>query len=151
MPRGILGVSVLIAMLAGGCRDGPELIAPMEVGTPQPIVTTSVDAVQMVIDVLTDPFVNELLDATGTHTEPVYTAARNASISETEEHLRKLSRILTATAGDLLSIESDVEENPGEVILRAALALVLDDAATLLQEPPPGAEGQDRESDLVRY
>ena len=150
MPRGILGVTVLLAMLAG-CRDGPELIAPVEVGTPQPIVTASVDAVQMVIDVLNDPFVSELLGATGTHTEPVYTAARNASISETEEHLLKLSHILTATAGDLLSIESDVEEGPDEGILRAALALVLDDAATLLQGPPLGPERQDRESDLVQY
>ncbi len=123
----------------------------MEVGTPQPIVTASVDAVQMVIDVLNDPFVSELLDATGTHAEPVYAAARNASISKTEEHLLKLSRILTATAGDLRRIESDVEEAPDEAILRAALALVLDDAATLLQRPPPGSEGQDRESDLAQY
>ena len=150
MPRGILGVAGLLAMFTG-CRDGPELIAPVEVGTPQPIVTASVDAVQMVMDMLNDPFVSELLDATRTHAEPVYAAARIASISETEDHLVNLSRILTATAGDLLSIESGVEEAPDEVILRAALALVLDDAARLLQEPPLGPEEQDREPDLVRY
>ena len=150
MPRCILGVSVLLAMLAG-CRDGPELQAPMEVGTPQPIVTASVDAVQMVIDVLNDPFVSELMDGVGAYAESLHKAVRDASIYGTQDQLLTLSRVLTVTRSGLFAIGDNAEQDPDEEVLSAALALVLDDAATFLQGPPLGSEGQDRESDLVQY
>ncbi len=103
---------------------------------PQTDVTVSLDAVRTVVDVLDDPFVRELMGGVRVHTELLYSAARDASIYGTEDHVVTLSRILAATMSELFASADDAEEDADEGILRAALALVLDDAVTLLEEGP---------------
>ena len=152
MRRRILAVSALLVVLVA-CRDGPaELTAPVEARmAPQPDVTVSADAVRTVMDLLDDPFVRELMGGVRVHTELLYSAARDASIYGTEDHLVTLSRILAATMSELFASADDAEEDVDEGILRAALALVLDDAATLLERPLPGAEGEQRGRDEVHH
>ncbi len=148
MPRRILAVSALLVVLVA-CRDGPtELAAPVEarmalqtdVTVSGDAVGTAVDvlAVRTVVDVLDDPFVRELMDGVGAHTESLHRAVRDASIYETEAYVLTLSRVLTATRSRLLASAED--EGADEEILRAALVLVLDDAASLLEQSLPGAE-----------
>ncbi len=152
MRRRILGVSALLVVLVA-CRDGPaELTAPVEAPmAPQPDVTMSADAVQTVVELLDDPFVRELMGGVRVHTELLYGAARDASIYGTEDHVVTLSRILAATMSELFASADDAEEDADEAILRAALALVLDDAVTLLERPLPGAEGEQRGRDEVHH
>ncbi len=103
------------------------------------------------MDLLDDPFVRERMGGVRVHTELLYSAARDASIYGTEDHLVTLSRILAATMSGLFASADDAEEDVDEGILRAALALVLDDAATLLERPMPGAEGEQRGRDEVHH
>ncbi len=115
---------------------------------PQTDVTVSVDAVRTVVDVLDDPFVRELMDGVGAHTESLHRAVRDASIYETEDQVLTLSRVLTATRSGL---RASAEDEGADEILRAALALVLDDAATLLEQSLPGAEREKRVRDAVQH
>ncbi len=151
MPRQILAVTVLLAVFLA-CRDGPaELTAPVEARVaPQTDVTVSVDAVRTVVDVLDDPFVRELMDGVGAQTELLHRAVRDASINGTEDQVLTLSRVLTVTRSRLIASANDAEKNPDEEILRAALALVLDDAATLLERPPAEELGK-RGRDVVQH
>ncbi len=112
-------------------------------------VTVSVAAVRTVVNLLDDPFVRELMDGVGAQTEWLHRAVRDASIYETEDHLLTLSRVLTATRSGLLARVED--EGADEEILRAALALVLDDAATLLERPLPREEREKRVRDVVQH
>ena len=152
MPRPILAVTAVLAMFVA-CRDGPaELTAPVEARmAPQPDVTVSADAVRTVVDLLDDPFVRELMDGVGAHTESLYRAVRDASIYKTEDQVLTLSRVLTATKSGLFASAEDAEAGPDEEVLRAALALVLDDAATLLEQSLPGAEREKRVRDAVQH
>lgn len=152
MPRQILAVTSLLAVFVA-CRDGPtELAAPVEARmAPQPDVTVSVDAVRTVVNLLDDPFVRELMDGVGAHTESLHRAVRDASVYGTEDHVLTLSRVLTATRSGLLASAKDAEEEPDEEILRAALALVLDDAAALLEQSLPSTEGEQRVRDVVQH
>ncbi len=152
MRRRILAVSALLVVLVA-CRDGPaELTAPVEARmAPQPDVTVSADAVRTVVDLLDDPFVRELMGGVRVHTELLYSAARDASIYGTEDHVVTLSRILAATRGALFASADDAEEDADKVILGGALALVLDDAARLLERPPPGTEREKHGRDLVHH
>ena len=154
MPRRILAVTALFAVFVA-CRDGPaELAAPVEARVaPQPDVTVSVDAVRTVTDLLDDPFVRELLDRVAAHTQLLHTAVRDAATYGTEDHILTLSRVLTVSRNELLAPADgdDAEEDPDGVILRAALALVLDDAAALLEPRPPSGEREKRERDLAQY
>ena len=150
MPRRILVVTTLLAVFVA-CRDGPaDLAGPVEARmAPQPDVTVSVDAVGTVMNLLDDPFVRELMDGVGAQTEWLHRAVRDASIYETEDHVLTLSRVLTATRSGLLASAED--EGADEEILRAALALVLDDAAALLEQSLPSAEGEQRGRDVVQH
>ena len=132
------------------CRDGPaELTAPVEGRTTvQPEVTVPQDAVTTVMQLLDDPFVRELMDGVGAHAASLHDAARDASISRTTAHVLTLSRVLALTRSGLFVRADDGEEDPDEEVLRAALALVLDDAATLLERPSPREE---RERDVVLH
>jgi hypothetical protein len=87
------------------------------------------------MDVLNDPFVRELVRGTrAAHTELLYGAVSDKSTYGTEEHVVRLSRVLTATRSALFVIGDASEENADEVILGAALNVVLDGALTLLDE-----------------
>ncbi len=114
-------------------------------------VTVSVDAVGTVVNLLDDAFVRELMDGVGAHTESLHRAVRDASIYKTEVQVRTLSRVLTATRSGLFASAEDAEEDADEVILRAALALVLDDAATLLGQSLPGGDREKRVRDMVQH
>ncbi len=151
MPRPILAVTALLAVFVA-CRDGPaKLAAPVEARmAPQPDVTVSVDAVRRLVDVLDDPFVRELMDGVGAHTESLHRAVRDASIYGTQDQVLTLSRVLTATKSGLFASGDNAEEDPDEEVLRAALALVLDDAATLLERPLPSEEQGKRVWDVVQ-
>ena len=150
MPRQILAVTALLAVFVA-CRDGPaELAAPVEARmAPHPDVTVSVDAVRTVANLLDDPFVRELMDGVGAQTESLHRAVRDASVYGTEDHVLTLSRVLTATRSGLFASAED--EGADEEILRAALALVLDDAAALLEQSLPSAEGEQRGRDVVQH
>ena len=155
MARQILAVTALLAVFVA-CRDGPaELAAPVEARVaPQPDVTVSVDAVRTVVNLLDDPFVHELMDMVGPRIgESLHSAVRDPSVTEAEGGILALSRILTAARSQLLTpADGDaVEENPDAVILRAALVLVLDDAATLLEKPLPSEEREKRGRDVVQH
>ena len=152
MPRPILAVTAVLAMFVA-CRDGPaELTAPVEARmAPQPDVTVSADAVRTVVDLLDDPFVRELMDGVGAHTESLHRAVRDASIYKTEDHVLTLSRVLTATRSGLFASAEDAEEDADDEIVRAAFALVLDDAATLLEQSLPGAQREKRGRDVVQH
>ena len=149
MPRRILHVSALLVVLVA-CRDGPtQVAAPVQALTaPQPDVTVSVDALRTVTERLNDPFVRELMDGVGAYTESLHRAVRDASIYRTQDQVLTLSRVLTATKSELFAIRDNAEEDPDEEVLRAALVLVLDDAATLLERPSPREE---RERDVVLH
>ena len=153
MPLRILAVPALLAVLAS-CGDGPaELTAPVEARmAPPPDVTVSMEAVRAVVDLLADPFVRELLDRAGPHTRFLGTAARDAATYGTQDHMLTLSRALVATRSDSFvpSSGDDAEEDADAEILGAALGLVLDDAATLL-EPPPSPEQKERGQDVVHH
>ena len=129
MRRRILAVSALLVVLVA-CRDGPpELVSPVEGRTAvQPEVTVSADAVTTVVQLLDDPFVREMMDGVGAHAASLHRAVRDASIYGTEDRMLTLSRVLTATRSGLFASADDAEEDADEEILRAALALVLDDA-----------------------
>ncbi len=152
MPLQLLAITALLAVFVA-CRDGPaELAAPVEARmAPQTDVTVSVDAVRTVVDVLDDPFVRELMDGVGAHTESLHRAVRDASIYKTEDQVLTLSRVLTATRSGLFASAEDAEEDADEEILRAALELVLDDAATLLEQSLRGAEREKRVRDAVQH
>ncbi len=149
MPRQILAITALLAAFVA-CRDGPaQLAAPVE--ALQTDVRVSVDAVGTVVNLLNDPFVRELMDGVGAYTESLHRAVRDASIYKTEDQVLTLSRVLTATRSGLFASAEDAEEDADEEILRAALALVLDDAATLLEQSLPGAEREKRVRDAVQH
>ncbi len=152
MPRPILAVTAVLAMFVA-CRDGPaELTAPVEARmAPQPDVTVSVDAVETVVNLLDDPFVRELMDGVGAYTESLHRAVRDASIYKTEDQVMTLSRVLTATRSGLFASAEDAEEDADDEIVRAALALVLDDAAALLEQSLPSAEGETRVRDVLQH
>ena len=149
MLRRFLPVAALLILFAA-CRDGPAgLTAPTDTEmAPQPDVTASANAVRTVVDMLDDPFVRELV--VGTRTERLYRAVRDVSAYGTDEHVVKLSRVLTETANGLLSIESDAQEDADEVILRAALELVLAGAVTLLDEPLRAGRGKQAQDFVQR-
>ena len=149
MPRQILAVTALLVVLVA-CRDGPtEIAAPVEAGmAPQTDVTVSVDAVRAAVNLLEDPFVRELMGAVGAHTESLHWAMRDASIHVTKDHVLTLSRVLAATKSGLFASAKDAEDDADEEILRAVLELMLDDAATLLEQSLPGAE---RVRDAVQH
>ncbi len=151
MRRRILAVSALLVVLVA-CRDGPaELIAPVEGLTAvQPEVTVSADAVTTVVQLLDDPFVREMMDGVGAHAASLHRAVRDASIYGTEDRMLTLSRVLTATRSGLFASADDAEEDADEEILRAALALVLDDAATLLEPRPQSVEEEKEEEQRGR-
>ena len=151
MRRRILAVSALLVVLVA-CRDGPaELIAPVEARmAPQPDVTVSADAVRTVMDLLDDPFVRELMDGVGAHAASLHDAARDASISRTTAHVLTLSRVLALTRNGLFARADDGEEDPDDEILRAALELVLDDAAALLEPRPQSVEEEKEEEQRGR-
>ena len=152
MRRRILAVTALLVVLVA-CRDGPaELVAPVEAGmAPQIDVTVSVDVVRAAVNLLNDPFVRELMDGVGAYTESLHRAVRDASIYGTQDQVLTLSRVLTATKSGLFAIGDNAEEDPDEEVLRAALALVLDDAATLLERPLPSEEREKRGRDAVQH
>ncbi len=141
MRRRILAVSALLVVLVA-CRDGPaELTTPVEAPmAPQPDVTVSADAVQTVVDLLDDPLVRELQGAIGFATVLLDAAVRDASRYGTPDDIAALSRALTDTRRRLVPSEDDAEEDADEVILRAALVLMLDDALMLLEEPTMRSE-----------
>ena len=150
MRRSILSVpAVLIVLVA--CRDGPdELVAPLESrAAAQPDVTVLAEAVTTVEQLLDDPFVWELMEGVGADAEALQSAARDASISRTTEHVLTLSRVLAQTQSGLL-VRADGEEDPDDDIFRAVLALMLDDAAALLEPPPRSAEDEPRGRDTTR-
>ena len=151
MRRRILAVSALLVVLVA-CRDGPaELVAPVEAPTaPQLDVTVSADAVRTVMDLLDDPFVRELMDGVGADAASLHGAARDASISRTTAHVLTLSRVLALTRGGLSVRPDDGEEDPDDEILRAALELVLDDAAALLEPRPQSVEEEKAEEQRGR-
>ena len=151
MLRRFLPVAALLILFAA-CRDGPAaLTAPMDTEmAPQPDVTASADAVWTVVDMLDDPFVRELVGEVGIRTERLYRAVRDVSAYGTDEHVVKLSRVLTETASGLLSIESDAQEDADAVILRAALELVLAGAVTLLDEPLRAGRGKQAQDFVQR-
>ncbi len=105
-----------------------------------PQTDVSVDAVRAAVNLLDDPFVRELMGGVGVHTESLHRAMRDASVHATEGHVLTLSRVLTATKSGLFASAKDAEEDADEEILRAALELVLDDAATLLEQSLTGVE-----------
>ncbi len=152
MPRQILAVKALLVVLVA-CRDGPtKPAAPVEAGmAPQTDVTVSVDAVRAAVNLLDDPFVRELMARVGAHTESLHRAVRDASIYGTEDQVLTLSRVLTATQSGLFASAEDAEEDADEKILRAALGVVLDHAATLLEQSLPGAEREKRVRDAVQH
>ncbi len=141
MRRRILAVSALRVVLVA-CRDGPaELTAPVEARmVPQPDVTVSADAVRTVVDLLDDPLVRELQVAIRVPTVLLDAAVRDASRYGTPDDIEALSRALTDTRSRLVPSEDDAEEDADEVILRAALVLMLDDARALLEEPSMRSE-----------
>ena len=147
MRRRILAVSALLVVLVA-CRDGPaELVAPVEAPTaPQLDVTVSADAVRTVMDLLDDPFVRELMDGVGADAASLHGAARDASISRTTAHVLTLSRVLALTRSGLSVRAHDGEEDLDD-ILRAALELVLEDAAALLEPRPPNAQEEKDEEE----
>ncbi len=150
MRRRILAVSALLVVLVA-CRDGPtEPAAPVEASM-APQTDVSVDAVQAAVNLLDDPFVRELMGGVGAHTESLHHAVRDASIYGTEDRMLTLSRILAATRSELFASADDAEEDVDEVILRGALALVLDDAATLLEKPLLSPEQETRGRDDVHH
>ena len=76
---------------------------------------------------------------------------RDVSAYRMEEQVEKLSQVLTATKRALFASAEDAEEDPDGEIVRAALALVLDDAATLLEQSVPGAEREKRVRDMAQH
>ena len=155
MPRRILAVSALLVVLVA-CRDGAtELADPVQARTaPHPDAMVSVDALRTVTDLLDDPFVHELMDRVGPRIgESLHSAVRDPSVTEAEGDILAQSRILTAARSQLLApADGDaVEEDPDALILRAALVLVLDDAATLLERPLPREGREKRGRDVVQH
>ena len=152
MPQRILAVTTLLVLFVA-CRDGPvELTVPVEARmVPQADVMASVNALQTVTEMLNDPFVRELVRGAGSHTELLYSAVRDVSAYRMEEQVEKLSQVLTATKRALFASAEDAEEDPDGEIVRAALALVLDDAATLLEQSVPGAEREKRVRDMAQH
>ncbi len=146
MRQRILAVSALLVVLVA-CRDGPaELTAPVEGRTPVQLdVTVSQDAVMTVVQLLDDPFVRELMDGVGADATSLHDAARDASVSRTTAHVLTLSRVLALTRSGLSVRLDDGEEDPDDEILRAALKLVLDDAAALLEPRPESVEEEKEE------
>ncbi len=120
---------------------------PVEARTAvQPEVTVSQDPVTTVVQLLDDPFVRELMDGVGADAASLHDAARDASISRTAAHVLTLSRVLALTRSGLSVSPDDREENPGDEVFRAALKLVLDDAAALL-EPRPQSVDEEKEEE----
>ena len=155
MPRRILAVSALLVVLVA-CRDGPTRIAaPVEARrAPQPDATVSVDALRTATDVLDDPFVRELMDRVGPRLDaPLDNIGQDPSVTEVERSIVTLSRFLTEVRSQLL-VRADgeaSEEDPDAVILRAALLLVLDDAATMLDRPSPREEQGEAGRDVLQH
>jgi hypothetical protein len=132
--RGTPTLPILLALLLA-CGDGPtQLTAPVETGT---AFTPSAEVVATVADLLDDAFVRELMDGARALTDLLDGAVQDVSHYATPGHILALSSALTVTRNSLVPSGDDAEKDADEVILRAALTLMLDDALTLLEEPPP--------------
>jgi hypothetical protein len=138
----LLAMALLVVLVA--CGDGPvEVVAPVENRTAvQPEATVSPDAVAMAVQLLDDPFIRELMYGLRADDEPLHAAVQDASFSRTTAHVLALSRVLLLTRSGLFVRADDAEEDPDDEIHRAVLELMLDDAAALLELPPPRAEDE---------
>ena len=136
MVRSIFTVTTVLVVLSA-CHDGPaQLIDPMDgrAGAPNE-VTASAESMRTVIELMNDPFVRELQGAVMLSTEPLDRAVRDVSRYGTPNDMLTLARILAATTSRLIPGEDDVQETEDDMVLRTALALMLDDARKLLDEP----------------
>ena len=112
--------AVLVLMLLAGCRDGPT--APDEAAA---ILgrhaVASRAALLAVRDILDDPFVRELVEGSSLDKMAFQQMVRDMTAVYVREDLRKLQ--LTASR----SPDRDAEDE----VLRVALGLILDDAASV--------------------
>ena len=112
--------AVLVLMLLAGCRDGPT--APDEAAAILGRHSVASGAALIAVrDILDDPLVRELVEGSGLDKRAFQQMARDMTAVYVREDLRKLQ--LTASR----SPERDAEDE----ILKAALGLILDDAANV--------------------
>ena len=115
--------------MSAGCRDGPTGVAPPEDTAAsleqQALVSTA--ALLAVQEIFDDPFVRELADDLGADGEVFHQATRDMTAPFVREDLRDLSFKFRFAAP--WSMERDAEDE----VLRAALDLIIDDAARVAE------------------
>ena len=121
---------VALTMLAG-CRDGPTELAVADdtAASLEQQALASRAALLAVQDLFDDPFVRELADDLGAEGEVFHQATRDMTASFVRKDLRDLSERFHVAA--LRSSERDAED--GDEVLRAALDLIIADAASVAE------------------
>ena len=122
MQRPILMIAAILPLLAG-CRDGPHAITAPDEAAAILEHQEAEAALFAVWDILDDPFVRELVEVLGVDERAFQKTARDMTAVHVLEDLRELSETLQLTA------PRSPEREAGDEVLKAALDLILDDAA----------------------
>ena len=128
MRRTCLCAAVVLTMLAG-CRDGPTgIVAPEDTAASlvqQDLASRA--ALLAVQELFDDPFVRDLVEDLGVDGRVFHQATTDMTASLVREDLRELSEKFHIAAPG--SMERDADDE----VLRAALALIIDEAASVAE------------------
>jgi hypothetical protein len=132
-------VAGVVVLLFGGCRDGTkEITAPVDV---DPARTVLPENVVLAAGLLDDALIREMLDGSGVGAAYLEGAVQDVTDIGEPRHGRAFSDALALTRHLVSEVDGGESSDPDAAIYRAALELILDDAALLLEHPPSTGDG----------